>query len=527
MNKHTALQEYTRYVSLNVAAMLGLSLYILADTFFVAQGVGSDGLAALNLAVPLYNIMHGTGLMLGMGGATKFTLLASQGKHRDANRMFTAAVQATVCAAVFFFLLGALGAPGLTRLLGGEGHVGQLTCTYLRVLLMFSPVFLFNDLMICFVRNDGAPRRAMAATLTGCLMNILLDYVFVPALLYLMTANWCVELFPATPRWMWVIVFVGINTLINVRGITYTARADWIMFYVEAVVLALFIGFGLNYVLGEGGGTGQLVMDPLYRPGEMNLQFIGLACTIACLSFLGFDGISTLAEETHRPEVTIGRATMAALLCIGFLFMLQTYVATIIQPDMSKMNPDTAFFDAAELAAGDWFRKVLLVVNILAVGIANTMNAQAATSRVLYGMSRDNVLPGVSGLFRKVHPRFQTPYIATIAVGIFSILVAELSTVEDLARLVNFGALTSFILLNLAVYNFFWRREKMRGGKALLNYVICPFCGVLILGYVWLSFDSMTRIVGFSWLAIGLVIGYVKSKGYKVVPEAFRKSDMV
>ena len=131
---------------------------------------------------------------------------------------------------------------------------------------------------------------------------ILLDYVFVPALLYLMTANWCVELFPATPRWMWVIVFVGINTLINVRGITYTARADWIMFYVEAVVLALFIGFGLNYVLGEGGGTGQLVMDPLYRPGEMNLQFIGLACTIACLSFLGFDGISTLAEETHRSD---------------------------------------------------------------------------------------------------------------------------------------------------------------------------------------------------------------------------------
>lgn len=105
--------------------------------------------------------------------------------------------------------------------------------------------------------------------------------------------------------------------------------------------------------------------------------------------------------------------------------------------------------------------------------------------------------------------------------------MAELSTVEDLARLVNFGALTSFILLNLAVYNFFWRREKMRGGKALLNYVICPFCGVLILGYVWLSFDSMTQIVGFSWLAVGLVIGYVKSKGYKVVPEAFRKSDMV
>ena len=167
------------------------------------------------------------------------------------------------------------------------------------------------------------------------------------------------------------------------------------------------------------------------------------------------------------------------------------------------------------------------MVNILAVGIANTMNAQAATSRVLFGMARDNVLPGVSGLFRKVHPRFQTPYVATIAVGVFSIIVAELSTVDDLARLVNFGALTSFILLNVAVFNFFWLRERMRGGKAVFHYIICPLCGVLILGYVWFSFDKLTQIVGFSWLAIGLIIGFVKSKGYKEVPEAFRNSHMV
>lgn len=356
---------------------------------------------------------------------------------------------------------------------------------------------------------------------------ILLDYIFVPALLYLMTANWCVELFPATPRWLWVIIFVAINTIVNVRGITYTAKADWVMFYVEIVILALFIGFGLNYVLGDGGGTGALTIDPLYRPGQMDLQFIGMACTIACLSFLGFDGISTLAEETHKPETTIGRATMAALLCIGFLFILQTYIATIIQPDVTKLNPDTAFFDAASIAGGEWFRKVLLVVNILAVGIANTMNAQAATSRVLFGMSRDDVLPFVSKLFRKIHPVYQTPYMATIVVGLFSIIVAELSTVDGLARLVNFGALTSFILLNIAVFNFFFLREKKRGFNAVLNYVICPLCGILILGYVWLSFDTLTQIVGFSWLGVGVVIGFIKSKGYKEVPEAFRNSHMV
>lgn len=356
---------------------------------------------------------------------------------------------------------------------------------------------------------------------------ILLDYVFIPALLYLMTANWCVELFPNTPRWLWVIVFVAINTIVNVRGITYTAKADWVMFYVEIVILALFIGFGLNYVLGDGGGAAALTLDPIYRPGHMDLQFIGMACTIACLSFLGFDGISTLAEETHKPETTIGRATMAALICIGFLFILQTYIATIIQPDVTKLNPATAFFDAAALAGGEWFRTVLLVVNILAVGIANTMNAQAATSRVLYGMSRDDVLPFVSKLFRKVHPVYQTPYMATIVVGFFSVVVAEVSTVDGLARLVNFGALTSFILLNVAVFNFFWLREKKRGISAMFNYIIFPLCGILILGYVWLSFDTLTQIVGFSWLAVGVIIGFIKSKGYKEVPEAFRKSNMV
>lgn len=355
---------------------------------------------------------------------------------------------------------------------------------------------------------------------------ILLDYIFVPSLLYLMTANWCVELMPATPRWFWVLFFITLNTTINVRGIEYTAKADWVIFYIEVVILALFLGFGINYILG-GGGAGEFNMQPLYRPGEMNLQFIAMACSIACLSFLGFDGISTLAEESDRPEINIGRATMAALLIIGFLFILQTYIATLIQPDVSKMNPDTAFFDAAALAGGEWFRVALLVVNILAVGIANTLNAQAATSRVLFGMSRDEVLPLVSTWFRKVHPKFKTPYIATITVGFFSFLCAELSTVEQLSRLVNFGAITAFILLNLSVFTFFYLREKRRDFSGIINYVLCPFIGVLILGYVWSGFDTLTQTVGFSWLTVGLVIGYVKSKGYKEVPEAFRRTDLV
>lgn len=348
---------------------------------------------------------------------------------------------------------------------------------------------------------------------------ILMDYIFIPSLLYILTANWCVALMPGTPFWLWVLVFIGINTAINVRGIEYTAKMDILIFILEALVLALFIIIGLMFVL-RGGGAGGLVLDPFYQPGKVNLQFIATACTIAALSFLGFDGISTLAEETKEPEKNVGRATMTALILIGAVFVLQTYVATLIQPDVSKMNADTAFFDAAQIAGGDWLKLVLLVVNILAVGIANTMAAQAATSRLLFGMARDKYLPGwLAG----VHERFKTPHRCTLAVAVFSIACALLIDIEALVKLVNFGALSSFVMLNFAVFWFFFIKEKQRDGKGVVNYLVCPFIGMAILGYVWMSFDKTTQIVGFSWLAVGLVYGFIKSKGYKEVPEAFRE----
>jgi len=222
---------------------------------------------------------------------------------------------------------------------------------------------------------------------------ILLDYVFIPALLYVLVANWCMALFPTVPFWVWIVIFVIMNTIINVLGIEYTAASDRIVLAVEVIVLAVFIVLGIVFVT-KGGGTGGFVIDPLYQPGKINLGFIATAATIACLSFLGFDGISTLAEETERPERTVGNATITCLILIGILFIGQTYIATLILPDYSSINQDTAYFDAAAAAAGEWFRIVLLVVNIIAVGLANTLTAQAATSRVLFSMSRDNLLPG-------------------------------------------------------------------------------------------------------------------------------------
>lgn len=179
MTTQTLRQDFGRYVSLSVLGMIAVSCYILADTFFVAQGLGTTGLAALNLAIPVYNVIHGTGLLLGMGGATKFSILKSQGAHRRADSVFTHTLGMAAAAAAVFALAGALGAPQLAALLGADGETAAMTGTYLRVLLLFSPAFLCNDVLVCFVRNDGAPQLAMAATLSGSLANVVMDWFFI------------------------------------------------------------------------------------------------------------------------------------------------------------------------------------------------------------------------------------------------------------------------------------------------------------------------------------------------------------
>lgn len=176
---NTPLRAFARYASLSTLGMIATSCYILADTFFVAQGLGTNGLAALNLAIPVYNVIHGTGLLLGMGGATKFAILKSQGAHRRANTVYTHTLVIAAAAAVVFMAAGLFGAPALAALLGAKGEIAGMTATYLRVLLLFSPAFLLNDLFVCFVRNDGAPSLSMAATVVGSLANVVMDYIFI------------------------------------------------------------------------------------------------------------------------------------------------------------------------------------------------------------------------------------------------------------------------------------------------------------------------------------------------------------
>ncbi len=355
---------------------------------------------------------------------------------------------------------------------------------------------------------------------------ILLDSCITPALLYVMVANWGTMLVPNSPWYLWVIVFVVFNTFVNIRGISMTRGIDFIIFAVEILAVIAFIALGCNFIMG-GGGAGEFNADPLWQPGKVDAHFLAAGISIAALNFLGFDGISTLAEETNEPQKNIGRGILIALGLIIVCFVAQTYIASLVQPDWQSWSPEhaeNAWFYGCEMIGGELFRNIMLIINIVAIGIANIMNAQLAASRLLYSMGRDAVIPRIFG---KVHPKYQTPWVGAIFIGAVALVLSLVLTMADLATLVNFGALASFIMLNFAVFWYFFIKEKKRYSFGnIVKYLICPWLGILILGYVFTGFDVMTYALGVTWFIIGFIICAVKSKGFKEVPDAFKNLDV-
>lgn len=196
-------------------------------------------------------------------------------------------------------------------------------------------------------------------------------------------------------------------------------------------------------------------------------------------------------------------------------------MAALIHPNYADLDPDMGFFDIAREAGGDFLYYLLIIVNVVAAAIANALAAQSAISRILYSMSRDKLLPA-SGFLGKIHEKYKTPLNATLFVAGLSIVVSLTLSIETIIKFVNFGALTSFMLLNVTVFLYFFIKKKQRDVQGFFKYLLFPLIGFSIIAYVWSGFDKLTLIAGFSWLAIGIVVGAIKSKGYKEVPEAFK-----
>ncbi|MGX1174149.1 APC family permease [Pseudomonas sp. R151218B TE3479] len=335
--------------------------------------------------------------------------------------------------------------------------------------------------------------------IAGWLM--LLDYLLIPPLLYVYAAMALNHLYPDIPKVGFILAFLVSATFVNLRGITFTARMNIIFLLAQLVVLGIFLFYAWTALHG-GAGHGQLTLAPLYSPEHFNFALLMQAVSIAVLSFLGFDAISTLAEEIKGdPGRSVGKAALVTLLVMGAIFVVQTWIATDLAAGMGFKSADTAFYEIAELAAGSWLATLTAVATALAWGVAVAITSQAAVSRLLFGMARDGQLPMV---LAKVHPKHNTPYMSIYLVAVLSLLICYLfiNAVDTLTSLVNFGALSGFMLLHITVINHYWRRQ--RSGQ-LIRHLICPLVGFVIVAAIMYNMGVAAQKLGLIWIAAGVV----------------------
>ncbi|MGN8277540.1 APC family permease [Pseudomonas sp. SMN5] len=342
--------------------------------------------------------------------------------------------------------------------------------------------------------------------IAGWLM--LLDYLLIPPLLYVYAAMALNHLYPDIPKVGFILAFLVSATFVNLRGITFTARMNMIFLLAQLMVLGIFLFYAWNALHG-GAGNGQLTLAPLYSPEHFNFALLMQGVSIAVLSFLGFDAISTLAEEIKdQPGRSVGKAALLTLLVMGAIFVVQTWIATDLAAGMGFKSADTAFYEIAELAAGSWLATLTAVATALAWGVAVAITSQAAVSRLLFGMARDGKLPKV---LARVHAKHNTPYLSIYLVALLSLLICYLfiDAVDTLTSLVNFGALSGFMLLHITVINHYWRRQ--RSGQ-LIRHLVCPLVGFAIVAAILYNMGVDAQKLGLIWIAAGLVYLFALNK---------------
>jgi len=334
---------------------------------------------------------------------------------------------------------------------------------------------------------------------------ILLDYLLIPSLCYVAGAAAMHSVLPQVPQSLWIVAFIAFNTTINLLGIETTARASMIFLVGELVVLGAFVVLGVIAVSRGVNGAHWSVV-PFYNPEVFQPGLIFSALSVAVLSFLGFDAISTLAEETKGGARVVGRATMYALCLAAALFIVQTYIAALLVPGQTvfagEAATNDAFYNLSGVVGGGTFKLVVALSAALAAAIANALVAQAATARLLYAMARDGQLPR---FLAHIHPVRRVPERAVLFVSGVSLLLGLffVGQIGLLSSLVNFGALFSFLMLHVAVVVHFVLRRRVR---TFALHLVSPVIGFVIIAFVLANSDVHAKLGGTAWLAIGVVI---------------------
>jgi amino acid transporter len=300
------------------------------------------------------------------------------------------------------------------------------------------------------------------------------------------------------------VVFVVVNTVINLLGIGSLKIVNRVFLAVELVFVVLFVIIAVRAINGQSLPDVGWSTLPIWNSDVVSAPLIATALSIAVLSFLGFDGISTLAEESTGKRNPAGRAMIVALFVVAFLFITQTWLASLLAGGREAFGDDeagNAFFLLVQAASSTGWMNAFFVVNVMAVGFANAMAAQAATSRLLFSMSRDRQLPA----FLSTISSRKVPFAAILVVSALSLVLVLffVGQIGLISSLVNFGALFGFCLLHVSVVWYYVVRKK---SKNYLLHLVVPTVGFLIIGYVLFNADSLAKIGGAVWLLIGAIV---------------------
>jgi amino acid transporter len=348
--------------------------------------------------------------------------------------------------------------------------------------------------------------------------TILLDYLLVPTLLYVFAAESMSGIFPVIPKWIWILVFLGINTVINYIGISFTALVNRLFLAAEVIFIVIFVVMAV-LAISKGLDGATFTTAPVFNSAHFSAPLVGTALSIAVLSFLGFDGIATLSEETKGGHRSAGIAMIGGLILVAIFFISQTWLAGMLIPNTTSFPDDkagNAFFDIVARVSSHGWQVAFLAMNALAVGIANAVAAQSATSRLLFSMSRDGQLPR---FLAHINVKNKVPERAillvaaiTLALGLF--FVGQIGLISSL---VNFGALTSFLLLHVSVIVKFGIRD--RSSNMVLHWIV-PIIGFCIIGFVLWNAEPAAKIGGIAWLIVGIgVLIYYTKRGIGILPE--------
>ena len=349
-------------------------------------------------------------------------------------------------------------------------------------------------------RTFGAPVGFLAG------WSLLLDYLFLPMLNYLVIGIYLAAAIPAVPAWVFVLASIVLVTVLNVVGIVSVARANFLLLAVQIIFIVVFIV--MSFVTINKVGNVNL-MAPFTGDGTTGgIQPVFAGAAILCLSFLGFDAVSTLSEEAKDPTRSVPRAIMIATVVCGVIFFVLAYVSQLVFPSNHFADVDSGSLDVMT-AAGGQFLNTFFTAAYIAGAFGSALTSQASVARILYAMGRDGIMP--RRVFGHVSARFSTPTFAILVVSVVS-LAAIWIKLDFLASIVSFGALVAFSAVNLTVVKHYFVDERQRN---VVNNLVLPIIGFVLTAWLWTSLTPLTLKVGLVWLALGFVWLLVVTRAFQ------------